>query len=341
MASSLPNQSTTAAPSAATMAMGNYQAQASPTRSTNATNHAMLMQMARQHLQAQQVTLPNSNIPQVWEQRQVFDPITRLTSTCWQNTSTSDISRNPIIANATSTRYSGIVSVLPSSHNHFVGGLPDGYVLAIIQDPRRDHRQQQPRAHPSPIATHLTEQNTLPAAAAPATTNRNQLAATLLQQQQQTLAMPNPGTTATTYAVNNIQLPTTMVTPAVTNGQRSIASSPSGSPLTEHEPERARLTFTGAAIDLTGGSSSPSEGDNNSNSDDVSEASSTSYDWEDPCWDHYFGLDHRSADDPYANRGRTEETWKILAFYGFKKADAGKGERKDQILRGQNAPSLL
>ena len=203
MASSLPNQSTTAAPSAATMAMGNYQAQASSTRSTNATNHAMLMQMARQHLQAQQVTLPNSNIPQVWEQRQVFDPITRLTSTCWQNTSTSDISRNPIIANATSTRYSGIVSVLPSSHNHFVGGLPDGYVLAIIQDPRRDHRQQQPRAHPSPIATHLTEQNTLPAAATPATTNRNQLAATLLQQQQQTLAMPNPGTTATTYSASD------------------------------------------------------------------------------------------------------------------------------------------
>ena len=105
--------------------------------------------------------------------------------------------------------------------------------------------------------------------------------------------------------------------------------------MTEHEPKRARLTFTGAAIDLTGGSSSPSEGDKNCNSDDVSEASSTSYDWEDPCWDHHFGLDHRSADDPYANRGRTEETWKILAFYGFKKADAGKGKGKTKYFEGR------
>jgi len=46
----------------------------------------------------------------------------------------------------------------------------------------------------------------------------------------------------------------------------------------------------------------------------------TRRDWEDPCWDHHFGMEDPSARGPYTSRGRTDAVWKTLQAYGFKKS---------------------
>mmetsp|Transcript_26589 Transcript_26589/g.40209 ORF Transcript_26589/g.40209 Transcript_26589/m.40209 type:complete len:104 (+) Transcript_26589:46-357(+) len=47
----------------------------------------------------------------------------------------------------------------------------------------------------------------------------------------------------------------------------------------------------------------------------------TRRDWDDPCWDHHFGMDDSSAGGPYTTRGRTDAVWKTLQAYGFKKSE--------------------
>lgn len=280
MASSLPNQSANAAPSASTMATANYQPQASAQTITyRPTNNVNL---AHQQMQAQQALMA-ATAPQVWQQHQAVDPATRRTYTCWQNPYTGETTWNqppPLIANATPTRYSGTISLLPASYNQCVGSLPDGYVLAIVPDPQRG-QQQQPNAQPSPTVTYATNQN----------------------------------------------FPTTTVTPAATDRQQAAAAANS----TEHEAKRARYDCNLTAIDLTGPDSADvgETGANNgriNDTDDISEASSTSYDWEDPSWDHHFGMDHASAGNPYGKRGRTEGVWKVLEHYGFRRASAESGK---------------
>lgn len=44
------------------------------------------------------------------------------------------------------------------------------------------------------------------------------------------------------------------------------------------------------------------------------------YDWDDPCWDHHFGMDDHSASGPYSNQGRTDAVWKTLEAYGFRRS---------------------
>ena len=46
----------------------------------------------------------------------------------------------------------------------------------------------------------------------------------------------------------------------------------------------------------------------------------TRRDWEDPCWDHHFGMEDPSARGPYTSRGRTDAVWKTLQAYGFNKS---------------------
>eukprot|EP00956_Cyclotella_meneghiniana_P034883 scaffold109059_cov23-Cyclotella_meneghiniana.AAC.1 len=47
-----------------------------------------------------------------------------------------------------------------------------------------------------------------------------------------------------------------------------------------------------------------------------------SYNWDDPCWDHHFGMedDRRS----YDNKGRTQAVWKTLHAYGFSRNSENK-----------------
>lgn len=54
--------------------------------------------------------------------------------------------------------------------------------------------------------------------------------------------------------------------------------------------------------------------------EDSSSIKMTRHDWEDPFWDHHFGMEDDSSRDPYTNRGRTEAVWKTLQAYGFKKS---------------------
>lgn len=49
----------------------------------------------------------------------------------------------------------------------------------------------------------------------------------------------------------------------------------------------------------------------------MSESTDEEYDWDDPCWDHHFGMEKKSAGDAYTNRGRTDSVWKTLKYYGF------------------------
>lgn len=204
---------------------------------------------------------------------------------CWRNPFTGETTWNqppPLIANATPIRYSGTISLLPSSYNQCVGSLPDGYVLAIVPDPQGG-QQQQASVQSSPNATHV--------------------------------AIQNP--------------PTTTVTPAANNGQQAATAATS----TEQEPKRARYDRNVTAIDLTGPDSADEDengvdGAPGNDSDNISEASSTHYDWDDPCWDHHFGMDHENAGGPYGNRGRTEDVWKVLEHYGFKKANMENVKKK-------------
>jgi len=221
---------------------------------------------------------------------------------CWPPPASQQLA-----VHGTSVPYSGTVTLLPPEYNACVGGLPAGYALAIVAQPGLAQQQPPPAQQPSPTA-HGASRN-LSAAA---------------------------------------------VTPAATNRQASAAATS-----TDHEPKRARYDDA-QAIDLTGGSDSDGEDANaisasaaaaasrwsaplltggsdsdgkdaNASDDDVSDASETRYDWDDPCWDHHFGKDHPSAGCPYGNRGRTDGVWKVLEHYGFEKADPakkkGKGEK--------------
>ena len=61
-----------------------------------------------------------------------------------------------------------------------------------------------------------------------------------------------------------------------------------------------------------------------------------SYDWDDPDWDHHFGMEHPTAGDPYNNRGRSDGVWNILTAYGFQRAaadtPAGKKNKENKHL---------
>ncbi|EJK47769.1 hypothetical protein THAOC_33493 [Thalassiosira oceanica] len=46
----------------------------------------------------------------------------------------------------------------------------------------------------------------------------------------------------------------------------------------------------------------------------------TKYDWEDPCWDHHFGMEDHSAGGSYSNKGRTAAVWRTLEAYGFRRS---------------------
>mmetsp|Transcript_26208 Transcript_26208/g.32307 ORF Transcript_26208/g.32307 Transcript_26208/m.32307 type:complete len:229 (-) Transcript_26208:90-776(-) len=46
----------------------------------------------------------------------------------------------------------------------------------------------------------------------------------------------------------------------------------------------------------------------------------TRRDWDNPFWDHHFGMQDSSTRGPYTTRGRTDAVWKTLQAYGFKKS---------------------
>jgi len=52
--------------------------------------------------------------------------------------------------------------------------------------------------------------------------------------------------------------------------------------------------------------------------------SNSEYDWEDPCWDHHFGMECEKARQPYTNRGRTDAVLKTFEVYGFHRNADGK-----------------
>lgn len=57
----------------------------------------------------------------------------------------------------------------------------------------------------------------------------------------------------------------------------------------------------------------------------------TKLDWDDQWgWDRHFGMEVRSARDPYTNRGRTDAVWKTLEAYGFRKSNE-KGKTFDGL----------
>ena len=61
--------------------------------------------------------------------------------------------------------------------------------------------------------------------------------------------------------------------------------------------------------------------ENISSDEDNASPKKRKYDWDDPCWDHHFGMDVSSTTRaPYTNRGRTEAVWRTLQAYGFRQS---------------------
>mmetsp|Transcript_1709 Transcript_1709/g.4596 ORF Transcript_1709/g.4596 Transcript_1709/m.4596 type:complete len:201 (+) Transcript_1709:143-745(+) len=61
-------------------------------------------------------------------------------------------------------------------------------------------------------------------------------------------------------------------------------------------------------------------------STDLVSADHPAHDWNDPEFDAHFGWEHKTAGDPYTNRGRTEVAWKVLIAHGFRRKVGGKGK---------------
>lgn len=53
------------------------------------------------------------------------------------------------------------------------------------------------------------------------------------------------------------------------------------------------------------------------------------HDFDDSGADHHFGMEDDSAGEPYTNRGRSEDVWKILMAYGFQKRSSADGNDDD------------
>ena len=54
------------------------------------------------------------------------------------------------------------------------------------------------------------------------------------------------------------------------------------------------------------------------------QSNSEGYDWEDPCWDHHFGMECDNARKPYTAHDRTDAVLKIFQVYGFRPTSDGK-----------------